>query len=332
MNILVLPVSGGYFPHQLAAICNILKYTNHEYNPDIIFSSSGGNVASYIAEIANFRINNIKRVIMDVNSDLFIQKHSNIPTFAAIAAFYNGTLYNCSNKLSKIMKEHTTPRNITKHEIWSGTFNRTTQKSKVFCNKKYKDTVFKNLSFDNQLFQSDDPEYMDGNIDKIAKIIMASASIPTYVKPQLIDNNEHIDGGISYASPLIMFKNNINKFNNIHLIYINGFNLNEFEEMSNRNIIENGRLTTIEMIKFGICKDRIVAHDIISKGSDISYTEYDISEFNKIYNDISKNKYHSTMIEIYPIMAKSLDILNFNGSDINNIINSTKLKIRFWYK
>lgn len=328
MSVLVLPVSGGYFPYQVAALIEISRIS--ELNPRLVLASSGGNVAAYLAEIANYQPNKILRISQEIHSGMFISKHSSIPTLDAMAVFYNGSLYTKSDLLLDKLKKYANQKLLTQREIWTGTFNRTSQRAQFYCNLSRQNASLSKYPINHTLYQTEESEYLNGSLPDIAQIILASASIPTYVLPQNRKNAELIDGGVAYSSPLAVFKNSLIRQNVQHIIYVNGMNLAEIEKAQNRNIIENGRLATIEMSKFNICKDRQVAYETVFGSQLVNYEDYPISSLSLIAQQISQGKYESTLLEIYPLYPQELNVVNFTSKDILDNIKGALLKIRFW--
>jgi hypothetical protein len=217
LEVYIFPVSGGGFPAQLQ---QIIYYTEQkkiatntssedgnylEYTPDICLSASGGNVATYIGLSGNWTEGGITRVVKTMNSSLFSQTWwpgpmGFLPTW--ILGIFEGSIYKPGYGPKQLLKAFSDTQSIQDVEIWSGTFNKTKKKACFFCNKTGSDSFISENTYNPFTFKTLPLVYMDGDINLISKVTVASASVPILFQPVEIDGDEYIDGGISYTSPL----------------------------------------------------------------------------------------------------------------------------------
>src|SRR3972149_11408146 len=129
MYVLVLPVSGGGFVSQLAIIQHLCE---SHIVPDLTLSSSGGNVAAYVAAAADWKWPGIERVAKDLTQDLFVRPWSNITSVAFIMGYFKGDVYNRGSGVHEFLSRHFNTKTITNYEIWTGTYNKRRQRARLF--------------------------------------------------------------------------------------------------------------------------------------------------------------------------------------------------------
>ncbi len=337
MNIFILPVSGGAFVSQLA-ILQLLGI--NDIKPDITLASSGGNLASYIAAGSNMNWNSIELNSSKLSSKIFVKPWSPLSLTSLIAGYFQGNLYNRGEGDINFLKSCFNHITIKDFEIWTGVYNVDYQKAKIFCNRSKEDSILKIDSIDMELTQCLDFEYCNYNFDLIGKVCSASAGIPAFVPPQIIDGQRYIDGGISSASPLTSMSDSIidlGKKNNLHMFYVNSVDLNNFQGYKVNNLIDNWRLATYNMIKSQTLCDRLFAVQILKQlaANSAKKMKYEEGVFTletiKYIKEIQKSCRYS-LIEIYPTKYTEVDISCFLGNDILNCIEGVRenLSYRFW--
>jgi hypothetical protein len=356
MKIFILPVSGGGFVVQLAIIQHLSELN---IIPDLTMSSSGGNVAAYISAAADWKWNKIEMISREMNNNLFAKPWSNIALISFLTGFFQGNLYNKGSGVEDFLKKYFTPEKIVKHEIWTGTYNKDTQKAQLFCNRSKCDSIMAKFKMDHNLTQSMDNIYADGNIDLLAKVSLASASIPGIVPPQIINGKPYTDGGNFGASPLTIMKGSLiqyitktkkNKngaisnsedgencaiYNGengengkkidcekcIHLFYINSVDLSDIEKFDSFNVLDIWKQATEDLIRSFCVFDRLAAYEILrSQSNDIKS-----HNFKCTYNNLKKIKKISklakyTLLELYPQDPLEVNITSFTGDDTINAI------------
>lgn len=222
-----LPVSGSLFVVQigLLGILHDAKKKNRngkfksykDYTPDICLAGSGGNICAYIALAANYSPEGMMRIALTLNSDIFIKSWfpdymSFLPT--AILGIFNGSLYRPGHGAGCTFNRYFSTKTIQSVEIWTGTYNVTTNRAEFFCNKSQENALIQQSFFESDQdiydvmrlrYLSDEPDI----INKLAKVAIASASIPYVVKPIEIDGQIYADAGIMYSSTSLPLSNEI---------------------------------------------------------------------------------------------------------------------------
>ena len=336
MYTIVLPVSGGGFVSQLAIIQHLCEA---EITPDLTLSSSGGNVAAYIAAAADWKWSGIERVSRELSKDLFISPWTSFSSMSAIVGYFKGEAFNKGIGVSSFLRDFFTEQSITKYEIWTGIYNKTRQKTRLVCNKNESESIIKFSSIDDELTQSMPPIYANGDTSLIAAASMASASIPAIVPPQKLFDEDYVDGGVGSASPLILVKSALidyvqqNKLP-LHLIYINCVDLSSQASKDINNVWDTCKQAANNLIKSQSVFDRLTAYDILKHySSTINKEEFDCNFENlKSVKQRQKN-YKASLLEIFPCERIEVDILKFNGEDA--IVEMKKAykncKCRFWW-
>ena len=338
MNIFISPVSGGAFVSQLAIF--LFLGVNNIF-PNIILASSGGNLASYIAAGSGMDWNMIEINSSKLSSKLFVKPWSVLSITSAITGYFQGNLYNRGDGDLDYLKSCFTNDTIKNYEIWTGVYNIDRQKAKIFCNLDKNKTFLDVSHVDTDLNQCMNFHYCNGNFDLISKVCSASAGIPAYVPPQIIENERYIDGGISSASPLSSLVDailDLGKTNALHLYYINSVDLNQIQSYEVFNLIDNWRQATHNMVKSQTLIDRMIAVQILKylalrSSGDLDFIEGnyfgDSIEKIKSIRDISKH----TLLELYPENYFEVDVAKFTGEQVLKSIRDSRKNInyRLWY-
>ena len=338
MFILVCPISGPKFCNQITAV---LHLTEINFVPDITLCSSGGNIASYLLSCSNWDRNKLIKMCYTINSNLFIKKWCYSDTISLLIGFFRGTMYNkglgCYDWLNDFFDEKT----IEKDEIWTGTYNKKFKKACLFTNKSNSKIINEN-KFYMGLNQCMKLEFASGNMETISKAIMASMSIPGYIPEQIINGDPHIDGGVSCSSPLIFLSDSIMDYyhqhesngEKINIVYITPFDCYNTNEEKYINFLDNIKQTTNNYMRSNSILDKIIAYNMIKKGNNkihesvFKCTLGNLERIKKIWGLVNRS-----MLEIYPIDDFSIDITNFSGEDLVEIVEKSygHLQCKFWY-
>lgn len=335
MDLLILPVSGERFPTQLGIMC---KLVDCGYRPNVTFAASGGNVVAYISLAADFRSNQMIRISSDLNNKLFISSWAP-PTFNIIPSWImglsEGSIYRRSPLYVNLFKDNFTKSTITKSEIWTGTYNQTKNRAALFCNMTRSSSIFGNDNFNNDIVSSMELQYLNGNINNIAQISIASASIPTMIEPCRINCDNYSDGGIFYASPLTPLQDIIKRKDTYHMVYINPYNIEDRLTVEGNNdknnIIDVGKHIIDILVRAHIVQDRHVAYMLLKPYNNI--VRFDIPNNISLVECLkNKYKYKRSLLELYNPIGDCINLINFNGNDIRNIVLKSKDNIqgRFW--
>jgi predicted acylesterase/phospholipase RssA len=336
MRVLVLPVSGGGFPGQLAIIQHLCE---SHLIPDITLASSGGNVAAYVAAAADWKWAAIERIGHELNKDLFAKPWNSFATVSFVVGYFEGNVYNKGNGVKAFLTEHFNAETITKYEIWTGTYNRAQQRGAIFCNRSQAESVVCTDCIDYDLTQSNPPVYADGNFDIISSAGVASASIPALVPPEMIEGEPHIDGGIAGASPLAIMQEPILQHTRtndepLHIIYVNSVDLAKVNIKPSRNVIDTWRQATKDLVRSQTGLDRMAAYNLFrchpgTLHKDEFACTYDNMERVKTIE--SQVKY--SMLELYPTETMDVDLASFTGPDVVATMKKlyNKCACRLWW-
>jgi len=123
-----------------------------------------------------------------------------LPTW--VLGISQGSVYKPGYGATSLLKAFNTSESIQEIEMWNSSFNKTSKRTALFCNKSSSDTFVSPLTYSSFDFKTLPLQYLSGDLEKISQSVVASASVPFLFKPVNIDNEEYIDGGVTYPSPL----------------------------------------------------------------------------------------------------------------------------------
>lgn len=337
MRVVCLPVSGGAFVSQLAAVSRLCEVG---FTPDVCYSSSGGNVTAYIAATADWKWAKTELLASELNSSMLVQPWSKMSLLSPIIGYFKGDLYSNGGGVLSLIKKYGQEDILRKYEIWTGTYDVQKRRARFFCNLSVEQAKFKMET----PLGTMDPYYMNGNIEMISKACIASASIPAIVPGQIIDNEEYADGGICSASPLTFAVLTIRKKiaslpveeRKLHLWYINCDNLESSDRNGFRyNLIDTLGQTVSDLTRMQAVTDRNLCHFLLETMSPtpLKTASGDFNSMSvKMLTGLLENiKY--AMVEVYPESVVSINMVKFDGSDVKNGISKSQgiLKYRLWY-
>jgi predicted acylesterase/phospholipase RssA len=315
MKVLVLPVSGGCFPLQIAGLLSLSKLDH-----DIIMGSSGGNLVSYMLLYSNNNIDRLFLACSIVDSSFYAKNWIPLPPLSLLYGFCKGSLYHSgdSNKFNGIITRHV----CRSKEVWTGTYNKCLKKTRLFTNMATSrlDITKFNPSITNCM----DLTFLDGDVESIITVSSASASIPAYVPPIIIDGHQYCDGGVMYASPLTPLAPCI-PTDDIHIDYVNSFDINEAESkhLRPKNLLSVGNDALSDVIRSICVHDRATAISLLSGNVD-QYHDITADQIETI-----RGKYRRSVLEVYPTIKDSLDIFKFTGGDVNTMVTKARDNIKF---
>ena len=336
MHVLILPVSGGGFVNQLAIIQHLCE---SQYVPDVTLASSGGNVAAYVAAAAGWKWAGIQRIASQLHKELFISPWNPLSGLSYIVGYFEGNVYNKGMGVSGFLRKYFTPSSISQYEIWTGTYSKQHQKARVFCNRRRDQTLLDPERIDHELTQSMEPVFADGDFDMIGQVGLASASIPGLVPGENIDGVQYIDGGVASASPLIVMREPIldrvrNNHETLHMIYINSVDLSQSATKDCRNVIDTWKQAAKDMVRSQTVNDRLSAFELLR----CQPGHLNKNEFTCTYDNLERVKrirrrVSYSLLEIYPLNKKDIDLVSFKGSDVTQAIKEVygHCACRLWW-
>lgn len=332
MKIYVLPVSGGGFVVQIALL-KILNESAENFKPDLVLGSSGGNVSAYLSMVGDWNYSSIVKNSYLISSKLFVESWtpSFLPSWLALPL--TKSVYRSSDGVKNLFKKIYNQDSVTNTEIWSGTYNKDTQKAAFFCNKSLENAFLKDLNVNEHIYDREESVYLNGNVEEIADACYASASIPYITSGVKIKGEKHVDGGVAYASPLVPLKNKIintiRKQKSDELIQIIHFSSYNMDEVFSDNLYSNS---------IGLLIHSTLLHD---RDACVSFLREfgTISEIPEIYNRgnkeilsrlINELKDSSYVMMLSPNVSMSISVTNFDSTEVIDIINKTEKDFRIF--
>lgn len=381
----ICPISGGALVSHLALLQEVydarikandgIKKGYYSYAPHIALGSSGGNVSIFIAQASDWTSLGIERNVHHMNSNLFLKKW--VPDELSIipnAPFFlvKGTLYNHGIGARPLFNKLFTSETIQRTELWLGTYDIKHKKAQFFCNRSQSNSYITEPFFNEEqsLYYAMPLKFTEGNIDKLADICIASATIPATVPAQKIDNLLYADGGVMYPSPLSVLHKELYRIvtgkervpisksfqletnteknyefiysekkeeveKNLRLFYFYPYQPNGLEYQSKQKDI-GIRDYLDSILNAGMNQDRNTAIELLNNLSPEGLeTETYINVNNDRLADIIRfvNTKKHYVICLFPHRNPSVNIVNINGQDILNAMHLVKrgYGCQIWY-
>lgn len=337
--IAILPVSGGSFPSQLAMM-KVLWMV--DFKCDIFLGASGGNVATYLCHAGHGTAAGLDQVINTLGSGMFVHPWNSFPPINLAMVYFHGSLYRKGSGCGELLDTFFTPSVMGTKEIWTGTYNTNLQKPQLFCNRSLATTILPVSSVDIESLQILPPIYCDNDLARIAPVVSASASIPGLVSGQYIDGHLHVDGGMGASSPFPLLQDAVYQlamqWKSLHLYYFSGCDLNAKVTSSpdEVNLVDNMHQSISTMIRAMLLNDRSAVIQFLKrlKGSDhLTITDYPLTPAHLYSTRREEEMYDYTIIEIYPVIYRAIDITAFTPADIHQQMASITphLRYRFYH-
>jgi len=331
LNIAVLPISGPMFAAQIGIG---IELTSCGWDPSIMLTASGGGIAGHIFNASDCNPNKIFETSGLLSSDLFCRKWFPYGSFYGYYHGYTkeGCLFNSGRGVSELLRSVYSPDLIGKREIWSLTYNDTRKKAQLFCNRSSSQIRGINVVPEQDIYQIDKHYYCDEDIDLIAKVVIASASVPGLVPPQIIDDCSYQDGGLSCASPMSLMADVFNQYEKLHITYVNCSDINE--ETQGKPIIKTLPMEMNEarktVLRHVTIHDRAACYNLINRPTKECF---DLTEENYRYVQHVQKSKKRTLLEVYTTETTGVNIVNFTGSDLQNYLlkNKGSYLCRFWH-
>lgn len=325
--ILVAPVSGGYFVNQVGALYSLAKAG---FRPDIIMAGSGGVVASVIFISAGYEPIAMIRNAREVSAEMYIKSWSpKVIDFIPSKVFgvFRGSLYNNSDILPLTIKKLTNPALLNETELWILAFNASKGETGLFCTCSQDRAIIQDNEGTLKLYKQ--LVYMDGDIDFFTKVATASACIPSVVPAIDINGDYYADAGLVHSSPLTPLSNDIQYIGRWHIVYLTPYNMDVLKTTNfDGTIIDTIAYATKTIIDSNIKTDRHRCYEMLTQLGKVTEDTMTIEEYLK-----RKDEWHSSVMEIYPLVDNKVDLSNFTGDDVVDIMLNTyqDIIIRVWY-
>lgn len=379
----VIPISGGAIVSHMALLQEVYKariIANNNrrngyfsYAPHMVFGASGGNISAFIGQASDWNAENIERNAMKMNSEIFMKNWvpDNLSLIPNIPfALIGGSLYNKGAGAENLFNNLFTSEKIQRSELWLGTYDIRNKKAQFFCNRSQANTAITESYFNEEqsLYCAMPLIYTNGDINKLSKVCIASATIPTVVPSQEIDGEIYADGGVMYSSPLSVFHKEILRIitgkervpisrsfqketdspNNYEIIYSNRKKLTEknlrlfyfFPYQPNGLIFENSELGIKDYINsflnVNMMQDRNIAIELLNtlspEGLETeTYNDINTKELAKIIGILSNKKHY--VICLFPHRNPSISIAHITGKCMTNAMKFVRehYGCQVWY-
>lgn len=349
-HVYVLPVSGGYFPLQVAA----LQWMNG-VRPAVVMGSSGGNIAAYLSAAGGWSPTGTLPLMDYMYSGLFIKSWwpfylGYLPS--VLRGYFKGSVYAANPKFLEIFTELLTQpeakASLDATELWTGTYNTTANLTQLFCNKAEGTSLLRPEPALAPLLNMGAPVYAAGDVELIGKACFASAAVPAVFPAQIIGDSAYVDGGTSYSSPLTCLQSEVRTAmgSSFHMTYFSPYNLeaptfkvcheNLFSPHQPPNckpstIVNNGLDASTQVLKSLMLQDRHNGINLVGPAHQLTYTEsvLDYAQFQAFQAE--RAGWDRSFVEVYPMSQDNLFLLSFTPEDVRRVIASvTQVGVRCW--
>lgn len=367
-HVFVLPVSGGHFPHQLAAIEWLADAGTA---PDLALGSSGGNIAAYLAAAGGWSPTGMHAVIDQMYSGLFVK--SWWPPYLAympsvIKGYFKGSVYDTNPEFLRVFASlfggAAGDAALERTEIWSGTFNISLSATHLFCNRTAADAALRPDAMAQSLLNVEQYTYVGPDRETLARVCIASAAIPAVFPPQEILGQRHVDGGTSFTSPLSPMQASLRAHlgdGSFHITYLSSYNVQDtmtykvcydasLKTMLRRepedvsydteavdcapgSIYTQGFDAVREVMKSQALQDRKAGVDLLGAPADVQYTERIVTHDEFVAFERARAAYKRSFVETYPLSTDHIAISAFTPADIRRVMAASQhaLGLRCWY-
>ena len=352
-HVYVLPVSGGYFPLQIAETMWMAPTTR----PSLVLGSSGGNIAAYLATAGAWSPTGIAPIIGAMYSGLFIKSWwpAYLPYLPSVLkGYFKGSAYNSNDAFVDVFSSFFVPTgaaaSLASTELWTGTYNTTAGATQLFCNRAQADALLQPAPQSYELLNVVPPVYTDGDTRTLARVCFASAAVPAVFPAQSIGGSFYIDGGTAYSSPLTALRSELQRTltGGVHLTYFSPYNIQEpaytvcYEPVLKTAIqapaecvpgtmYNQGVDAVSEVLKSLMLQDRMAGVLLVGDPSELVYTEetMDYDAFQAF--QARRLALPRSFVEVYPLSKEHISIVSFGPEDIRKVIASvTQLGVRAW--
>ena len=135
-----------------------------------------------------------------------------------------------------------------------------------------------------------------------------------------------------FSPPFIPFRDQISNLDSFHIIYINGYDLDDEDlsgvDPSSRSIVSTADRTTTALVKSIIIQDRFSCFTLLKTKGDVKQSEFNLDKYFE-----EKKNWRYSMCEMYPIRIDEINITNFTGDEVlDRMMRQTEyIGLRVWY-
>jgi len=344
LHVYILPVSGGYFPLQLAG----LSWMEGAPTPDLVLGTSGGNTSAYIAMAGGWTADGIQRTIAaaNLNSGLFVRSWWPEHLFyipSILKGYFKGSAYRTTPYITQTFEAlyGENKEQIVSTEVWTGVYNATQGASQFFCNRSSASALLHPTEVSVAPYNVAPSIYADGDIPLIASASLASASVPAVLTPQYIQGSLYYDGGMTYSSPLTALHTSLKPYvgaRGAHLTYFSPYDtsspafpdLYEYEYQGNvpGTMYTNGFNAVKELYKSLMISDIMTG---VSMLGDTTFTNHVMTRDEFQAYQRQRRSMRSSFVEVYPLVTTRMSYTSFTASDITDAMASvTQVGVRAW--
>lgn len=342
MEILIAPISGPLFAAQQASLW---KLTSCQYKPQICFVGSGGGVATFVAIAAFWNASKIFAVSSALSTSCFISDWMSsqvkvIPP--AMGSIVHGSLYKSTNEGVNVLKEHLSQHTIQDVEVWIAAINEKTGCVLLSCNRTRENALIKGRKLNAQLFEYESLVYLGGDMEEIAKAILASACIPVLVEPIVIRGHKYVDCGVKYGSSFTpMFREilEISRKQGVHMTYLSGRDLSQvphaYRKINEEQIglFDHIKLASSHAANSHVEYDRNMAYMVVQLDCEDEpwYREFPVCDLKHVLK--KRKNARCSLMEIYPTKECNLNLFEFTAEDLQEVMLQyiAVLRIRIWW-
>lgn len=321
----VAPISGGFSPNQLELIAQLCDIG---VQPDLAMGTSGGNMAIYIALLCNWDRRQIADLVNSMNDSFVVTPWARgalslLPT--AVWGVLKGSLYNHGTADPFGGRPVVDLANAV--EVWTSVFSKTQCRTSVWCNRSPGQTQ---LTYTSRDLLCLPPKYCAGDYERLRQVVQASGSVPGVQREVTIDSESYIDGGVTYASPFVLFTDNLRqlaKEKSLHIVYLN---------------CSNPAKPATEQRREGIISDAMQAVSLLTSGHILSDMAAVLS-FLRTCPQFDQSKelmrrelrggpanlrgaveflaqFPVTVLELAPVFNRSIDYTNFSPDEFKSVM------------
>lgn len=322
-RVVVLPVSGGYFPVQIYMLYRSMQGCNPK--DAVYLASSGGCVTFYTLALAKWDIDQIGKEKDIFRGDRYSKEWRSILPMPLIS----GTMYDKGNGFADIFSSRF--HELKDYELWMGATSRDGYGSTAFCNLKSGDATLRTDGVATHRHIRSDVVYLDGDHKKACDAFTAAITQPVMLPAVKVDGGKYHDGGNTMASPLIpLIKSIQDSYKSYHIDYLCSPGVIDTKEGS--GLLETGHNVVAAMVK-AICQyDRSYLEHVVpgAKFVEGDYTEKNIERIRR-----ARKKCKASVLEVCPSEFTPLNIFNCKQQDVIDKIqeaSEARYKFKFWYK
>lgn len=322
---LVIPISLGRFVNQIAAY---LLLHRGGYKPDIIYSASGGSIATLILCSSNFENDHeeFERIVFSLTdmvgpNNTFKDHPWSINIINPLVRYLQiPGLYNHGDPLPDSFYKYNidcTP------ELWVLTHSYEENRHFLWTNKS--ESIAEPITNKKGYFK---------DFRTFEKVVRAASAIPSHTIPVKIDQKHYLDAGGGISSPFEYFTGNYRQRLLYKMVYLSPLQIDRnsypFKIYPVLDIF--GTITT------KIAHDRIyeelylhrLIFDKLSNGKIVEKDEGILPDYpTEIVNKIKSA--NISLLIIYPIDDLEIRFLSFNTGDITNLVKKS-LNKKFRYE